>query len=220
MRPVPPSVGSSSTPDWQLFRPTERRPTGAPRAFDGLLLLPALASVLEGEPFEEVRFLRDEVANLAWAVEARVRGEDSLPVDRHSAAAAAGELYPAAARPTSDTEPLRYRFATDVPVFWFPLVPDPGGASVFRRLVLRRIDAAGQERDVLPAGAVLSPEGMWLWQEEVPREGARVVRRQRMTRGADGALYVWSGRLSGAGRGEGSSGLRYDDALPVPLPPA
>jgi hypothetical protein len=55
-----------------------------------------------------------------------------------------------------------------------------------------------------------------VWQEEVPREGARVMRRNRMARGTDGRLYAWGARRAETGRGEGSSGLRYDDALPVP----
>ncbi|MGE3177737.1 MAG: hypothetical protein AB7O32_09720 [Vicinamibacterales bacterium] len=218
VRPIA-ATGGPTVADWQLFRPTEHPRTGASRAFNGLLLLPTLASPLDGEPFEEVRFLRDELANLAWAIEARVRGQDGSPWDRHSAAAIAGELRPAPpALPTSDTEPLRYRFSTDVPAYWFPLVPDAAGASVFRRLILRRVDSAGQVQNVAPAGQLIAPDGFWLWQEEVPREGARVVRRHRLARGTDGIPYAWSTRRTGTGRGEGSSGLRYDEGLPF-LPP-
>jgi hypothetical protein len=218
--PVPSSAGGSTTIDWQLFRPTEHTAGGGSAAFDGLVLLPSLASPLDGDVFEEVRFFRDELANLAWAVEATVLGEDALPFDRHSAAAAAGELpAPAPAPATGDTQPMRFKFATDVPVYWFPLAPDPTGAPTFDLLVLSRADEAGDEYNVMPEGEVLAPPGFWLWQEEVPREGARVRRRYRMARGSDGALYVWRARRSSVGMGEGSSGLRYDDAIPMPEVP-
>lgn len=215
------AASSGETPDaadWQLFRPTARGGAAGPSAFDGLLLLPTLASPLEGEVSEEVRFLRDELANLAWAVEATVRGQDGMPLDRHRVEARAGTLPTSAgpAAPAGDTGPLRYRFQTEVPAWWFPLAPDPAGRPWFNRLVMRRVDADGTERNVLPAGEVLSPDATWIWQEEVPREGARVVRRHRMARGTDGALYAWGARRAETGRGEGSSGLRYDDAVPVP----
>jgi hypothetical protein len=213
------SAMGSTTADWQLFRPTEQRAAGGPGAYDGLLLLPSLASPLEGEIFEEVRLLRDEMANLAWAVEATVRGQDGLPFDRHSDAAASGALRADPQVHGDDTGPLRYRFKTDVPVYWFPLSPDPTGAPKFRRLVIRQVDETGATTDVLPAGELLAPAGLWLWQEEVPREGARVVRRHRMARGDNGRVYVWRARRSETGRGEGSSGLRYDDALPAEAPP-
>jgi hypothetical protein len=35
-----------------------------------------------------------------------------------------------------------------------------------------------------------------------------------MARGDDGRLQVWAGRRIEVGRGEGSSGLHYDAALP------
>lgn len=208
------AVGGTGQSEWQMFRPTLRKP-GGDTAGDGLVLLPTLASALDGEVFEDVLYLRDELANLAWAIETTVRGEDGLPFDRHSDAAATGGL-PGAGRAVTGAAgaPLQWHFATDVPVYWFPLAPDPAGTPRFQRLVLRRVDADGTVSDVLPAGELLSADHPWLWQEEVPREGARTTRRHHMARGEDGRLHVWTGRRVEVGRGEGSSGLRYDEALP------
>jgi hypothetical protein len=212
---VPPRGTRAGRADWQLFRPTEKS-RRRPRPHDGLLLLPTLASPRISEAVEEVRFLRDELANLAWAVEGTVTGEDGVALDRHAEAASAGELNPAPpAAGGSDVDPLRYRFSTHVPPFWFPLAPDPAQPTVFRRLVVRRVDADGVVRTSLPAGEVLAPPDLWLWREEVPREGSRVRRRFQMARGSDGLLYVWGSRLRSTGMGEGYSGLRYDDALPI-----
>jgi hypothetical protein len=49
-----------------------------------------------------------------------------------------------------------------------------------------------------------------LFEEEVPREGARVTRSYQYTRWLDGSTLLWVGRRKGAGRGEGLSGLRFD----------
>jgi hypothetical protein len=144
--------------------------------------------------------------------------EDGEPLDRHTAAAAAGAL-PSSSLPgvPEKDELLSWRFATEVPPHWFPLVPDQSGAPKFDKLILHRVHNDGSP--IRPLGALLAPDDQWFWQEEVPREGARVIRRARMARGDDGRLYVWIGRRSEAGRGEGSSGLRYDDAVPVSAGP-
>ena len=49
-------------------------------------------------------------------------------------------------------------------------------------------------------------------EEEVPREGARVTRAYQLARWFDGTTFLWLGRRKVVGRGEGSSGLRFDIA--------
>jgi hypothetical protein len=55
-----------------------------------------------------------------------------------------------------------------------------------------------------PDSPLLMPE------EEVPREGVVVRRAYQAARSADGRLHVWVGHRASVGRGEGSSGLRFD----------
>jgi hypothetical protein len=59
---------------------------------------------------------------------------------------------------------------------------------------------------------LLEPErqDMTLFEEEVPAAGARVVRQYQYARWVDGSTVLWLGRRKGAGRGEQSSGLRFD----------
>jgi hypothetical protein len=52
-----------------------------------------------------------------------------------------------------------------------------------------------------------------LYEEEVPREGVRVTRVYQYTRWCDGSSHLWIGRRKRIGRGEGSSGLRFDVLL-------
>jgi hypothetical protein len=49
-------------------------------------------------------------------------------------------------------------------------------------------------------------------EEEVPREGRRVTRSYQLARWIDGTTFLWLGRRASVGRGEGSSGLRFDIA--------
>ena len=42
------------------------------------------------------------------------------------------------------------------------------------------------------------------------REGLQVTRGYRYARWTDGSPHLWAGRTRGPGRGQGSSGLRFD----------
>ena len=46
--------------------------------------------------------------------------------------------------------------------------------------------------------------------EEVPRACARITRAWQLARWTDGSTHLWIGRRKQPGRGEGSSGLRFD----------
>ena len=46
--------------------------------------------------------------------------------------------------------------------------------------------------------------------EEVPREGTRLLRDYAMTRWTNGQVFMWARRRRLVGSGEGSSGLRFD----------
>jgi len=50
-------------------------------------------------------------------------------------------------------------------------------------------------------------------EEEVPRVGIEVTQAFQRTRWIDGAVYVWLGISKQVGRGERSSGLRFDDIV-------
>jgi hypothetical protein len=60
-------------------------------------------------------------------------------------------------------------------------------------------------------GMVLNPGGpLSLHDEEIPREGVRVTRHYQIARWTDGSTFAWIGNRKQIGRGEGSSGLRFD----------
>lgn len=66
----------------------------------------------------------------------------------------------------------------------------------------------------VPLGHLLAI-GARLADDRVPREGRRVMRERVLVRWSDGTVRTWTWRRSTIGRGEGSSGLRFDVAEPT-----
>ncbi len=178
----------------------------------------AAASVLDGSVLEQVRFLRDETANLAWAVEHTVEG----PLGRGERRADQAAPPAAAEVAAVGTATLRYQLQSSVPPHWFPFQPVKLGASP--QVALERaslLSATAALSVVTPRGKILSPRAVAagtpyrVREEQIPREGTRVTRLARRSRGVNGTTHVWLGRARSVGTGEGWSGLRFDEALPI-----
>jgi hypothetical protein len=194
-------------------------PTAAWRLFHlsgtsdaALLLAPTLTASLESPALEEVLFLRDEMANLAWAVERLIDGPHGRPVQRHELEVARQQRTNASPA-ESPIAPLAYHLTTRVPAHWIPLVPvrdAPTAPLRLRRASLLRGGPA-ELMEPEPLGRILLPgQALEVHEEEVPRAGARVTRNFQSARAADGSTHVWMARRKGPGRGEGFSGLRFD----------
>jgi hypothetical protein len=153
------------------------------------------------------------MANLAWGIERVVESASEQPLNQFEASDERRRREtgpPAPPSPPSDA--LRYRLTTEVPGYWVPLLP----VRVGNGLRLRRgavLETDGSLAVIHAAGRILTPvpgRPLELYEEEVPREGVRVTRSYQYTRWTDGSTHLWMGRRKGVGRGEGSSGLRFD----------
>jgi hypothetical protein len=192
---------------WRMFQLSSPPQTGTPaNVLDpGLFLLPpTLLKTLENEPVEEVLFLRDEMANMAWGVERIIESSIEQPLNRFEQ-----QKYPPAA-PFVPTDGLNYQLATTVPDYWIPLLPvrTKSGLRLQRGKVLKvdgNLETVGAKGRVLTADRPLA-----IFEEEIPREGVRVTRSWQLARWHDGSTHLWIGRQKEIGRGEGSSGLRFD----------
>lgn len=196
--------------------------SGDPSAASGqtpwLALVPSLSSTLHGGPLETVSFVRDEGANLAWAIEERVETAGGRSLSRRLTASVARKGRRGAAGADEADAPWRYRLQTAVPPWWVPLVPerpDPRSAAMVlrraRMLAWSELDDPGQAGAM---GTLLRPTGPFvLHEEEVPRGGIQVTRRWQVARGADGSCHLWLARQKRPGRGERGSGLEYDQVL-------
>jgi hypothetical protein len=185
--------------DWQRW--SMYRLDGDDSANMGLLLAPALASGMRSAPVEQVRFLRDEMANMVWAVEYRVASKLGEPFNPALAPPIPPSPGPAATA-------ARFHLGDSVPANWRPFIPAhlPGSQRSIR---LQR--ARLPDQPALPRGVVLdAPAPYFVAEEEVPRAGRLVTRGFRRARWTDGTTFLWMGRESPIGRGEGSSGLVFD----------
>jgi hypothetical protein len=204
---------------WSVFS------LGGSRVPDGAFFLaPTLVDPLEGPPLEEVALFRDEMANMAWAVERRVQGAAGDAYNR-----TADEIQRVSRQqvsgPPVDAQ-LIYRLATSVPDNWIPFVPVPAAGSTaanpvvqLQRRVLIRTNDDGSTYLAQPRGILLRSDlsqtadtepALRIEDEEVPREGAVVTRSFQFGRWFDGRSVLWVGKRKGVGRGEGASGLRFD----------
>lgn len=195
--------GLGATP-WRMFRTS-----GAP---PGLLVVPPVVGhSIEGPSIEEVALIRDETANMAWAIERKISGPVGNAIDRYERSRARLGTAPQDRTEVLDT--LSYRLSTEVPDHWIPLVPRSDGLRAIR---LDRGTMVSADGDVLrPQGRILEPERpLSLFEEEIPRSGIAVARAWQVARTPDGRTLAWIGRQKRPSRGEGSSGLAFDQLLP------
>jgi hypothetical protein len=176
---------------------------GADEVAPGLLIPPSARGVIEGTPLEEVLLLRDEMANMAWAIERSVQTVTGEPRSRNDEP-----------RPVNAIEnfvggaDLQYLLQTLVPNHWIPLIPIPTtgrGGFILRKGTMTEDDSS--------VGVLLDPTPFNLQEEEVPREGVRVRRVPSLARARDGRYLRWIARRVSVGRGEGASALAYDSAI-------
>jgi metal-sulfur cluster biosynthetic enzyme len=272
-------------------------PSSAPEMY---FVPPIVGFREESAPLEEVRFLRDEMANMVWAVEHTVPNGLGDPVDGFDAQLERRErerrmldrvlnalrrvidpatqldivtsglvrglsldaeqkvvfrlaliedpstrdllnraieaamavkgvklsnevnlVDPQNAWPTTEeSECPVYRLATTVPDNWIPFLPKNLGVQGGQRSIklarakMLRNEADEEPTDITAMSRLLSsshPSAVKSLNEEaVPRAGVRVQLTTQRMRWVDGETYVWLGRKVMTGKGEGSSGLRFD----------
>jgi hypothetical protein len=213
-------VADGGNGSWSMYRLSSDRRVSSKRAAvpSELLLAPALGQHLEGDAVEEVLVVRDEAAAMAWAVERRIEGGDGRALDRFEAYQDERRRAPAAVQAPAAAD-LAYRLATEVPPYWFPLLPLQAGVRSLA-FELGEVDLEPPPAPA-PAGRILSGKvgTLQIAEEEVDRAGLRVAVVHRRTRWIGGTTHHWIGRDRGPGRGEGASGLRFDWVESRPPPP-
>jgi hypothetical protein len=186
-----------------------------------LFLPPTLASSLDGEPVEHVTLVRDEAANLGWAIEQTIELPTGTPMRRRQQWRDAADptdvgpiTAPAPAVDDDDTDvPWRYRLQTAVPPWWIPLVPEIVGGGPGVRLRRSRMQSwetldpglAGAKGEIIGVARALR-----VAEEEIPRGGVQITRAWQLARGADGRVHLWMARHKRPGRGDRGSHLRFD----------
>ena len=157
---------------------------------EALLFLPPVTTTLQqGQILDKVEFRRDEMANLAWAIEHVYHGQYGRGVKRET---------PPRTTENNENQSTAWDFqlGTEVPANWLPLLPvrsDPDSSQVVLRRGRMAETISGEPSQAL--GILLTPDrAFMLNEEEIPNGGIKVIRRAQMTRSADGAAHLWYGR--------------------------
>jgi hypothetical protein len=231
------SAGKGEDDDWQRWTmfTINRKGKDLKQADNSLLLLPTVPKIQEGPPLEQFIMIRDEVANMVWAIETEI----TLPSGRRSKAAeAARELYAFYKRlikipqksesAKESTASIRYKIMNSVPENWIPFIPVHKDKNVreiqLQRAAMPRIiegdtlkpESVRPRSILLRKGIDTTPaEAYFIHEEEVPRAGVVVTKSYQRTRWYGGKVYLWLGIHKQTGRGEGQSNLQFDQIVPV-----
>ncbi len=212
------TINSSETP-WSMFKLS-----GDGTRSDFLLMAPTLGVVDDADALEEVLFLRDDMAAMAWAVEHQLQGDLDAPIDTHEAYLARLKIDGPPPPPTASAAGPRIYYTLEMPVpeYWIPMVAvqTAQGALYLRRGTMEIPTSSGQIF-VQARALILDPgKPFFVADRVIPQAGRQADRYFRRTRASDGSTYVWMARKSGAGRGLGWSGLRFDvvEAMQQPAP--
>ena len=208
---------------WSIFNLAKQNEGAAAQADNQLLLPSTTPKIQEGKPIEQVRFIRDEMANMVWAIEAVVPNLMGEGRDAYAAFLSRmtylTQLLDLDNSPQGITEAAKfiYRLSNnEAPENWIPFLPVRTPDTIReiklqRGNLIRKKEGLPQDR-ILPYGQILTEQAApyFINEEEIPRAGVEVTRSFQRTRWFDGKVVTWLGRRKSTGRGEGSSGLKYD----------
>lgn len=221
---------------WRMFGLSSFKST-SPQADMSLVMLPTVSKVIEERPLEEIALVRDEVANMVWGIENMVplpdgsskRGrEAAIELRQHIARIVQeeAEITPPSL-PVEFKAPVRYEIMNTVPENWIPFIPvhlenDNRQIQLQRASMLRIIEGDASPAKIKPRTELLrfglddqTVKAYFLHEEEVPRTGVLVSQSFQRTRWYGGRVFTWMGVRKSTGRGEGSSGLAFDQLRPT-----
>ncbi len=199
---------------WDMFKVRNHNPSGYDPRQHFLFLAPTAMHRLESAPVEELLFLRDEYANMVWAIEQRVPNAMGNPMDAYDLHL---ELY-GPFLPPDDIQARRdlpkFRLANTVPSNWIPYLPNHIDGSnkeiALCRAYMLRNEAANEPTDIAPLSYLATEDLEKIYEEAIPKAGVRIQLTKQRMRWTDGNTYVWMGRKVAVGKGEGNSGLQFD----------
>jgi hypothetical protein len=240
------SAGSGLDDKWQRWSmfTTNKKGNANEVADTSLILLPTVPKIQESSPLEEIVLIRDEMANMVWAIEKTIPLPTGNSKSGSEAAIETHNFYQRLLTKQLEENPpipsnldfpykanISYLAMTSVPEQWIPFVPahldnDDNREIQLQRAAMPRI-LTGAPSDKKPKKVrprtVLMQLGLekklpyFIHEEKVLRAGVRVTQSFQRTRWHDGQTFVWLGVRKQTGRGQGSSGLAFDKIVDVKL---
>lgn len=237
------AAGKGLDDQWETWRMFSLSIAGdAVLPADLALLLPtSTPKIQEGPLLEEIALLRDEMANMVWAIEKNIPLPHGRPKPGFEAATETRRLFDRLAGIVPAPEPdyrakIRYSVMNSVPENWIPFIPvhDEGSNREVRlqRAAMLRFLASEDPKfspprrirprtNLMREGLEATPKKLpyFVHEEEVTRAGVLVSQTFQRTRWYGGKVFTWLGIRKTTGRGEGSSGLAFDQIIDVPQKP-
>lgn len=205
------AAGAGADNSWQRWAMFHQADTNAQATPNQLFYLaPTITQSLQDDPLEQVNFLRDEVADLVWAVEDTVPSQAGSGVSGNAMARKA--TVPDPFSPAGNAN-IRYIAGTTVPDNWIPFLPVHMAGSD-TEIQFQRARMPGAKGAL---GRVLTeiPAPYYIREEEIPRAGVIVTRGFKRARWLNGKTFLWIGRTRSSGKGEGWSNLKFDQIVPI-----
>jgi hypothetical protein len=221
IRPVEALPVTTGDTPWSMFKIGGGN--GSSVRSDFIVMAPVVGLTDDADALEDVIFLRDNMAALAWAIEQKLQGALDLAVDGYEQylVRVSTDAPPPSGPAPAGSPPIAYTLEQVPPDNWIPLVPvqTPSGAMMFRRGTLDILTSHGIV-PLVPHSVILEPgKPLFLTDHVLTQIGVEVSRYLRRTRWTDGSTCVWMARQSGPGRGPGWSGLRFDFLRDVSVVP-
>ena len=224
---------TSDWSSWDMYSQSEATVSeGIDATDDSLFFAPATHDVMIGDSLEEVVFIRDEMANMVFAIEKKIWSDLGEGLDATEAASALKEFLlkrmPVSMASTTDAE-LRYELGNTIPMNWIPFIPVHLGSGSNRAIQLQRASMPlilsdydqiplRPRTDFLRTGLndddTLSASPKYFIQEEIiPRAGIKLEKKLQRTRWFNGKTYLWLSHSKSIGHGQGNSNLQFDRVL-------
>jgi hypothetical protein len=209
IRPSEQTQLSGGETPWSMFKLS-----GEGSRSDFIVMAPTLGIADDAIAIEEVLFLRDDQAAMAWAVEHQLQGDLDSPTDAYRMYLQRLKADPLPPPPIAQPggPQIYYGLQTTVPDNWIPMVPvqSPQGELFLRRGTMEIPTLSGFQF-LRARAALLEPEHAFFVSDRIISRAGVVGRRYfRRARSPDGSTFLWLARRSGPGRGSGWSGLRFD----------
>jgi hypothetical protein len=229
------SESDSSWDSWTMFSLSEKyKDRDQKHNTPYFFLPPTIDHVLTGNPLEEIKMLRDETANLVWAVEKTYRTYYGEPISGYDHSLYLKRRSNVGSPLINETEeededsdkPIKYTIMTDVSWNWIPFIPvhvtakeipsattippDPSHKHIQlqRAAMINTVDRT----PILPNSRLINevqPQ-YYIDESEIPRSGIILSENCQRTVWYTGEVFLWIGRNKSIGTGEGSSGLQFD----------
>lgn len=223
---------NSNRADWRLFQLSESQ------LADWMWLPAASVGRVQSEALEEIKFIRDEMANMVWAVEQTV--PDGIGGSLEGSSSAKGlEEWLRSLSGTPNPAPLpdlpvpadySYAIGNTVPPHWIPFIPfrpiENKPDMMLRRAAMPRIfEGAETATRIRPRTSLIrnnAPTGetrrLDIQEEEIPATGITLKTYWRRARWLDGSTITWLAREKRLGKSSETSGLQFDvlnDTQPI-----